>query len=294
MPLSCQKSNSGSRVIRSYRFYHMAAALLLACAPTARAARVLSASERAVINFGFATQLGSGIYSLSGRTLQVYRLPFEYVLPNDERGRIAARITLPVTLGFAGFEGRDVVDEGLPEQVDSLSFVPGLAVAYRVRDDWTLEPFAEAGLARDSSSELDQRVYAFGLRSEYEIPSDGTDWRLHNELVHAVVREPDVDRTDDFTRFRIGTTARRPFVAEGTGRRPDWLGYGLVEIYTDVPGGPFPGEDRNGHEVQYEAGVTLGATETLRIGRIPLPRIGLGYRFGDDLSVYRIVFGAPW
>jgi ribonuclease Z len=37
-----------------------------------------------------------------------------------------------------------------------------------------------------------------------------------------------------------------------------------------------------------------GRTEPLRLWRIPLPRIGLGYRFGDDLSVYRLVFGTPF
>jgi len=28
--------------------------------------------------------------------------------------------------------------------------------------------------------------------------------------------------------------------------------------------------------------------------RIPLPRVGFGYRFGDGVSVYRIVFGSPY
>jgi hypothetical protein len=27
---------------------------------------------------------------------------------------------------------------------------------------------------------------------------------------------------------------------------------------------------------------------------IPLPRVGVGYRFGSDLDVFRIVFGTPF
>ena len=54
--------------------------MLLACGPV-MAAKPLTRQEQAVINFGFATQLGSGVYSVSGRTLQVYNLPFGYTLP---------------------------------------------------------------------------------------------------------------------------------------------------------------------------------------------------------------------
>ena len=88
------------------------ACLLLMLAMPAAAERPLTRSEQAVINFGFATQLGSGIYSLSGRTLQVYRLPFAYTPPVDEDTRVRPRITLPLTLGFVDFKPRDVVETG--------------------------------------------------------------------------------------------------------------------------------------------------------------------------------------
>jgi hypothetical protein len=37
-----------------------------------------------------------------------------------------------------------------------------------------------------------------------------------------------------------------------------------------------------------------GATERWRLWGIPLPRVGLGYRFGEGLSVYRLVLGSPY
>lgn len=70
--------------------------------------------------------------------------------------------------------------------------------------------------------------------------------------------------------------------------------YGFADAYTDAPAGPA-GEIDNADHLQFEVGFTLGATETIRIWRIPLPRLGFGYRFGGDgLSVYRIVFGSPY
>ena len=270
------------------------AALLIAASLSANAATPLKHSEQAVINFGFATQLGSGIYSISGRTLQVYRLPFGYTFPADDGSRYRTRLTLPVTLGFVDFRPRDVADNGLPERVDSLSFVPGVAVDVRMRENWSLEPFVEAGVARDRSSEIDQRVFAIGLRSWQRLRSSATDWEAYEELVHAAVRQKALDRTDDFTRLRIGSTARRPFQPSRSDRRPDYLAYAMVDIFSDTPTTPADARSRDDGLIQFEFGLTLGMTEQLHLWRIPLPRIGIGYRFGEGLAVYRLVFGSPY
>jgi hypothetical protein len=192
------------------------------------------------------------------------------------------------------FKPRDVVETGVPERIDSLSFVPGLALQITLREDWELEPFVEAGIARDQASEADQNVYAVGLRSSYDFGRGPMDWQLYNELVHVVVEQESLDSTDDFTRFRIGTTARRPFDTDRTDRRADFETYGLFEVVMDPPGGPAASRPQGGEALQYEVGFTLGATEPLVVWGIRLPRVGFGYRFGEGLSVYRIVFGSPY
>jgi Fe2+ transport system protein FeoA len=268
--------------------------LLLGAPPLAHAATPLTRAEQSVINFGFATQLGSGIYSMSGRTLQVYNLPFEVALPAAEGARVRPRLTLPVTIGFIDFEARDVIESGLPERLDSLGFVPGIALEIPIRDEWSIEPFAEAGVAIDRTNEMDQRIYALGIRSRVDLERGDTTWQIYDEVVRVVVEQVSLDGTDDFTRLTIGTTARRPFDTSGEGRRPDFLAYGLMEVFSDAPAGPADAEPEQTGQAQVEVGVTLGATETLKICGIPLPRVGLGYRFGDGLSVYRLVFGSPF
>ena len=136
--------------------------LSLLAATAAAAPAPLSSSEQAVLNFGFATQLGSGIYSLSGRTLQVYRLPFGYELPHEDDAPLKVRLTLPLTIGFLDFKPQDVVDTGLPEQLDSFSLVPGVQFDYALNEHWALQPFAGAGIARDRNTKVDQRVYSLG------------------------------------------------------------------------------------------------------------------------------------
>jgi hypothetical protein len=194
--------------------------LLMGASFSAHAVTPLTRSEEAVINFGFATQLGSGIYSVSGRTLQVYRLPFGYTLPAEDDARIRPRLTLPVSIGFVDFKPRDVVDSGLPQGLDTISIVPGIALDIDIVDDWQLEPFAEAGIARDRECEIDQRVYSLGLRS---CRLRGRDGLAALQRTRARGRGTAlVRRTDDFTRFRIGMTARRPSMYPHRPARTSW------------------------------------------------------------------------
>ncbi len=269
--------------------------LLSILAATAQAQTLLTRDEQDFIHFGFAAQLGSGIYAMSGRTIQVYRLPFAIRFPTDDESRIGVRLTLPVTIGLVDFEPQDVLGTDLPESLDSVSFVPGIALDIALRDDWVVEPFVEAGVARDRTAELDERVYSAGMRSRFDFGQRGTDWQLYNELVHVAVEQKSPDRTDDLTRFRTGISGRRSFDAERVGRRADFVTYGFVDLLLDPPDGPVNGEPGDdGGPAQIEVGMTFGATEPIHLWKIPLPRIGLGYRFGADLEAYRLVFGAPF
>ena len=268
--------------------------LLVCVGVAANAQSPLTRSEQSFVDFGFASQLGSGVYTMSGRTLQVYRIPFAYDFEHADDARVRARLTLPVTLGFLDFEAIDVIDTGLPDTIDSLSFVPGLLVEVVLSPRWTLQPFAEAGVARDRTSDLDQRIYSTGLRGVYDVSHGATAWQSYNELLYSHVDQRSLDRSDDFARLRIGVTARRAFDAEGYGRRADYLGYAFVDQFLERPEGTLNGEEHGGGDAQFELGFTFGATEPIRIWRIPLPRIGVGYRFGSGISVYRLVFGAPF
>ena len=278
--------------VESYSSFLLCA--LLAGPALAATPMLMTRQEQAVINFGFATQLGSGIYTLSGRTLQVYRLPFAVTLPAADEARVHMRFTLPVTIGLANFNPIDVLKNGLPQNLDTLSFVPGVEFSVAIADNWHLEPFVEAGIAQDRTNDLDQRVYSVGLRSRYELQDGLTDWEFLEEILHVTVEQKSVDTTDDCTRFRLGVTARRAFDVTAMNRHPDFLVYGMVDVYTNTPNGPAEGEASEGGGSQLELGITFGTVEPMRIWHVPLPRLGLGYRVGEDLSVFRVVFGTPF
>lgn len=269
------------------------AVFLLAAALTqeACAQAALTRAEQNVVNFAFATQLGSGVYSVSGRTLQIYRLPFSHTLKSADDSSVGIVLSLPVSFGFYDFELQDVANGNIPTNVDALSIVPGLTFVFELGPGWKLEPYVEAGISRARDTDADATVYAGGLVSLYEFDGLGFGWLLRNDLTYAGVDLRGAAASDRFTRFQTALSARRPFARES---RVDYLLYAMNEYYVDQPNGPVDSTERAGSSVQYEIGMTFGTTETQRIWRIPLPRVGIGYRFGSNLEVFRIVFGAPF
>jgi hypothetical protein len=265
--------------------------LASAAAPSARGQESLTRAEQNVVNFAFATQLGSGVYSVSGRTLQIYRLPFSHELKSGDDSSFGVVLTLPVTFGFYDFELQDVANGDIPTDVDAISFVPGLTFVFEVQPGWNLEPYLEAGLSRARDADADSTVYAGGLMSLYEFDGKGFDWQLRNDLVYAGMDIHGAAGSDQFTRFQTVLTARRPIARESS---VDYLLYVLNDFYLDQPNGPITSAEQGGASMQYEVGMTLGTTELRRIWGIPLPRVGIGYRFGSDLDVVRIVFGTPF
>ena len=267
------------------------ALLAVTLSPIACAQTLLSGDDQNVVNFAFATQLGSGVYSVSGRTLQIYRLPFRHELKSASDSDLGVVLTLPVTFGFYDFELQDVANGDIPTSVDAISFVPGLELVFEVKSDWSLSPYVEAGFSKARDVDADIAVYSGGLVSLYEFGNQEIDWQLRNDLTFAGVDLHGPGGSSHFTRFQSVVTARRPISAR---LGLDGLAYALNDYYVDQPDGPVDSADRRGDSLQYEVGLTLGTSETRRVWGIPLPRVGIGYRFGSDLDAWRIVFGTPY
>ena len=88
----------------------------------------------ASINYVFATDLGSGVYDLDGRTLQIYQLTYEKALREVGPEEFGVKFEVPVTFGFFDFRPTDVLSSGLPTRVDSFAVVPGFEFDYLVKE----------------------------------------------------------------------------------------------------------------------------------------------------------------
>jgi hypothetical protein len=265
----------------------------LAIAGPVLAASTLRQSQQPVADFSFASQLGAGVYSVNGRSVQIYRLPFEWELRPPTEERVGLGLSFPVTMGFFGYRVQDVVEQGLPGHVDTYSFLPGLEVSKLYARQWRLASFVQLGVANvpaDSSMNL---IYAGGLRARYLFQRGALHLRYASELLYAGSQ---VDDHADNTMLRLsnGIDALRPTRMSMRGVTVDWGPYALNEWYFKRPNAPVGAPGPPMSALQWELGVTIGTVDPAYVWKVPVPRIGLGYRFGRDLSVVRLVFGSAF
>jgi hypothetical protein len=274
---------------------HLASLIAILAAPGALAQGALRASEEQLVNYAFATQLGSGVYDVSGRTLQIYRLPFGYSFAEPATDRPGVRLTLPVTLGLLDFEAEDVLETGLPESFDTLSFVPGIELDWELGRHWHFRPFGEFGRAWDLGSNADADVYSFGAHAAALWSQDWVDdVRLDVGVTYTAV-EPDAPlHKDDMLLVEIGLEGRNALTLSVAGHVLDWGPYALVQAFVDRAEEPLDRAPEQADPYQFEVGLTLGTRARVTVWHIPVPRIGIGYRFGEDLDVWRLVLGAPF
>jgi len=97
---------------------------------------------------------------------------------------------------------------------------------------------------------------------------------------------------DAFMRWRNGVQATQGLGLSIARHEAEGGLFAVLDWYLDPPTGPLTGIDIPA--LQFEAGVMLGTRPALRWGRIPIPRIGLSYRFAGDVSAWRLVLGAPF
>jgi len=269
------------------------AAACAAAGETARAASSLNRAEQTIANFSFATQLGSGIYAINGRTVQIYRLPFSWEIRAATEDQTGVAILLPVTLGFYDFKVEDVLHTQLPRSIDTLSFAPALEVSRLLRHDWRISSFVQAGIGKERTSTAEVVIYAAALRAERNIEVRRFRLRYSAELLYAKTIYK--DRPDDsMLRFQHGLEARSNLAQRFQGVPFDYGVYALNEWYLKRPAPTLTSVTTSIAPRQWELGVTFGTERTTHIWKLPLPRVGFGYRFGDGLSIFRLVFGAPF
>ncbi len=245
----------------------------------------------ASINYVFATDLGTGVYDLGGRSLQIYRYTWRKELRETTDDQLGLRFVVPVTAGFFDFHPIDVISSGLATRVDSFSVVPGIQVDYLLPGDWHLVPYVRTGFSVASSS-VDGWLYGAGVRVERHADYRGWNGFKRSDLAYAGVKYRHDAPGDQFLRFRQGFDFTRGAGWRARGRELEVGLYAIFDLIADPPTAPVAGgEDA---PVQFELGVTLASRPRVKIWKFDAPRLGLGYRVAGELSAWRVVIGAPF
>jgi len=243
-------------------------------------------------SYVFATELGSGVYDVGGRTLLVYRLPLGVDLREATADSPGLRLTLPAAVGFFNYSPVDLVHTQLPSHLDAVSFVPGLLVDFKMDEHWRIEPYARAG-GSFASGDFDGWLYGLGTSNIYQWQMHGMHARVLNDMLFAgVIYKNPTDPNDNLVRVRNGPELRRLSGLTIGQHEIELSVYGFADYFPDAPRPPVAGTRTS--RVQVGARVLIGAAPQWRIHNIELPRLGIGYRFAGDLSGWHLDISTPF
>jgi len=240
-----------------------------------------------LVNYAFATWIGSGVYKVDDRKMAIVRVPLRYTLRDAEETKPGIKLLLPVTVGYYDFNNSDV-------DFETASFVPGVEVAFPVNKYWTLKPFCQFGVGKDNAGGNTVFIYGGGVKSLVRIPYKKFEFGIGNSLILADERDSGGDIGDSFNMFEAGFDIQHPLGLSFRGRELNgglyfvasrfFSGYELLE----------PDGDSTKIKTLFEVGLTIAPDESIDIWKVSLDRIGIDFRFGDHFSGVGVNMGFPF
>ena len=265
-------------------------------------ASLARADDDTPISFAFAAQAGTGIYSIEGRVVQIYRIPIDFSLVSltDERNW-GVDLALPLTFGFYDYEAQDVLQGQFPSNVGTASLLVGVATPVRVKPNWVLTPHVDAGAAKDFSGDQLVWTYDAGIRSVVSFPAGGWDARAGQELLWAGAAGSGNPLTAWYGKAETGFEFRH--VLPWNSGRSQW-DIGMFIVYEryfkeqaseavsyTAPAPRSAASAAENIDEQTEIGFSFGTRPKLAWRIVSLPKLGLSYRFGDGVYGVRFVIG---
>ncbi len=157
-----------------------------------------------VINYAYATWVGSGYYRVGERRMFILRGNFSWTMRKWDEHNWGLEMLLPATIGWYNLSKLD--------DVDAITFVPGLRLVYPVKENWLLKPYVQIGFGMDLSGSDTALIGGVGIKSLAVFPlKNDIELELGNNLAYADNSESDKSPVDNgFSMFEIGINSRWP------------------------------------------------------------------------------------
>ena len=242
-------------------------------------------------NHPFAFALGSGDSAAPETKVYDVRIPVYFTLIPLQDRPWGLRLKMTAFAGVYKFTVEDAIDLNLRFQ--SLAATPGVEFLVPAGGGWVLKPFAEIGYAYDFDDELGFGVWSVGMRTIVTWPIGKIDLSFGTKVQYLSTFTSDLDLADEFGEVRLGLDARHPLGFTIGGNRGDLSLYFIRRQYIDAV---IARDEGTPLEIQYtnELGFTFGTTPKVKLWFFRLPRIGLGYRWGQNIRGLRLNFGFPF
>ena len=231
------------------------------------------------------------VQDASSQSFQIYRIPIAWPIRRLEVKPWGLRITLPVSLGAHELEAATDVGD-VVESIQSVAIIPGVEFLFPIGERWVVKPFAEAGIGDDSRTGETHLLYAAGIRARGEYQARpfelmvGAAFKYRNGSSAEIVK-------DWYSTVEAGVDAQVPLgLSVGAGEAYGGA-YAIARYFSDLElehlvERPFD------ISWSYEVGLSFATDPALKLWKIKLPWLGLGYHFGDRSRGVRLNMAFPF
>jgi len=260
---------------------------LLAFASSKGAAQpVVLSDEDLEVSYIYAAVLGTGTYQIKGRRLTMFRLPFSWAQRQATKETPGWQWLFPIVLGYDDLSNvdSDWIDALLPDQLVTLTALPGIEYIYPVSAYWHVKPFIQLGAGRDFTSDETIAMTQFGIRS-LGLFQFTNDWELRWGIALRWAGEYQFNSNDrnNLGIFDTGLDIRRNTPFSLLEKRVDMGAYYIFQRY--VPEWRLSDAPDNKQEAVrvHEIGASVGLKHPHKFLGIPFQRVRVGYKDGDNI-----------
>ncbi len=249
-----------------------------------------SGTTRAGAGDPYVVQNSLQTFERNGESVRALRIPVYITLRSWEERSFGLR--LRVAASFAAADIFELLEEADFTQVNVLSFVPGMEFVVPVGRHSMLRPFFDAGVGTENATDRASFLGAIGLRTEFLFLSGRNIFGLEPGFQLNLSSGSDSRSRSTMNPF-ISTTVRHTFGFRVGGYLPDAGAY--FDAGYNFQTFEFSSLTADSKvNTNLELGVDLGFSRGRpKIGPFRIPRLRVGYRFGD-LEGFRIRLGGDW
>jgi len=236
----------------------------------------------ALLNYSFAVWVGSGVYKVSSadKRFAVLRVPLSYTLRTAQYDKpdladgLGYKLLLPAV--FAAEEESDT-----NFTFGAAAFVPGLEIQIPINAYWTLKPFGQFGVGKDTAGGDSRYIYGGGVRSLVSFPWEKFVFGIGNSMILAEDRDSSKNESRGFSMLEAGLDVQHPLGFSFLNRDIDVGLFIVISRFFNRVDFLEDGGDTERVNLIYTAGLTFGAKKPVSIWKFDVDRVGIDYRWGN-------------
>jgi hypothetical protein len=264
---------------------HSVTRLLLAFAALSHALTLAAEELDGVPDYAYSVFVGTGKYRIDDRTIYSLRVPLEFDLIDTDYAagdRVGLTLLVPVAIGVTDFDTLDDLPDITVDDLQTISFVPGLEVPVAMNDHWKIKPFAQVGVGLDAQSDSKAYIWGTGVRTRATY-GEASRWIVGGEYLWAGNNPTGDQGSTRFGRLGIGAEYKIPTNWSVFDRYVSWHLRAIHWYFTDVVNFQEPLKASELHH-STEIGVSFGLSRPINILGYGFTQLGVGYERGDGFK----------